>query len=80
MLLPELNKEILKRLYHQEQQAIRKIAEIYGCSPKLVRYRCIKYGITLRPKNQKRIKAKKEELQKLYHNEGKAFTEIAQIF
>ena len=73
-----LNKRTLKRLYIKEGKSIHKIAKMYGCSITLVRYRCIKYGIKLRPR-WKSIKIKKSVLQKLYVKEGKSLEKIADM-
>jgi transposase-like protein len=73
-----LNKETLTRLYIKEQKATREIAKMYGCSSTLVRYRCIKYGIKLRPRRES-IKIKKSVLQKLYVKEGKSLNKVAEL-
>jgi transposase len=79
-MLKRLGRETLKRLYITERKPLRDIAKMYGCSPTLVRYRCIKYGIKLRPKNQKRTKISAPVLQKLYVEQSKSVKEIAALF
>ena len=73
-----LNKETLEGLYVKEGKSTYEIAKMYGCSITLVRYRCIKYGIKLRPR-WKSIKIKKSVLQKLYVKEGKSLEKIADM-
>ncbi len=73
-----LNKETLERLYIKQGKSTYKIAKMYGCSITLVRYRCIKYGIKLRPRRE-RVKIKKSVLQKLYVKEGKSLEKIADM-
>jgi DNA-binding CsgD family transcriptional regulator len=73
-----LDKRTLYRLYIKEKKATREIAKMYGCSSTLVRYRCIKYEITLRPRRES-IKIKKSVLQKLYVKEGKSLEKIADM-
>lgn len=76
----ELNKDTLSRLYLREKRATRDIAEKTGWSPSAVRYRCIKYGIQLRPNTwNKIIKIKKSLLEKLYVKEKRSSAEIAEI-
>ena len=72
-----LNKETLEGLYVKEGKSTYEIAKMYGCSITLVRYRCIKYGIKLRPRWKSGIKIKKSVLQKLYVKEGKSPEKIA---
>jgi DNA-binding MarR family transcriptional regulator/transposase-like protein len=78
-MFEELNKETLIRLYIKEHKTTREIAKIYGCSAVLVRYRCIKYGIKLRPRSKKSIKLKKSVLYRLRVKERKPLREIAEI-
>lgn len=78
-MLEELNKEMLKRLYIKEQRALRDIAQMYGCSSTLVRYRCVKYKIKLRPKAKRSIKLKRSVLQRLCVKEGKSSKKIAEM-
>ena len=73
-----LDKDTLYKLYIKQGKSIHKIAKLFGCSITLVRYRCIKYGIKLRPR-WKSIKIKKSVLQKLYVNEGKSLEKIADM-
>jgi len=78
-MFEELNKETLIRLYIKEHKTTREIAKIYGCSAILVRYRCIKYGIKLRPRAKKSIKLKKSVLYRLRAKERKPLRKIAEI-
>jgi len=73
-----LDKDTLHKLYIKQGKSIHKIAKMYGCSGTLVHYRCIKYGIQLRPR-WKSIKIKKSVLQKLYVKEGKSLEKIADM-
>ena len=74
-----LNKERLEKLYIKQGKSTYKIAKMYGCSITLVRYRCIKYGIKLRPRRES-IKIKESVFHKLYVKEGKSLDEIAERF
>jgi len=73
-----LDKDTLYKLYIKQGKSTYGIAKMYGCSIALVRYRCIKYGIKLRPR-WKSIKIKKSVLQKLYVKEGKSLEKIADM-
>ena len=75
-----LNKETLRRLYIKEKRPLRDIAEMLGCSYTIVRHRCIKYRIRLRPKNRKRINLKKSVLMRLYVKEKKTAKKVAEMF
>ena len=72
----ELNKETLKRLYTKEGKSLVAIAKMFGTTITKVHYRCVKYGIKLRPSSVKKIIIKKSVLQKLYVEEGKPLKEI----
>jgi len=76
----ELDKETLKRLYTKEGKSLVAIAKMFGCSPFKVRYRCVKYGIKLRPSPANKIIIKKSVLQKLYVKERKPLNELEEIF
>jgi DNA-binding CsgD family transcriptional regulator len=77
-MIEGLNKKTLERLYIKQGKSTYKIAKMYGCSIALVRYRCIKYGIKLRPRRES-IKIKKSVLQKLYVKEGNSLEKIADM-
>ena len=79
-MVKELDKETLERLYLKEKRSTHDIAQMSGCSCTKVRYRCIKYGITLRPNTwNRKINIEKSVLMKLYVKENKSITEIAKI-
>jgi len=78
-MIEELNKETLKRLYLKEGKSLLTIAKMFGCSFFKVRYRCVKYGIKLRPRSGRKIIIKKSVLQKLYVKEGKPSNELEEI-
>ena len=79
-MIKDLDKETLKRLYLKEKKAIREIARISRCSPTRVRYRCIKYGIELRPNIwHKKNNLKKSVFMRLYVKEKKSTKEVAGI-
>jgi DNA-binding CsgD family transcriptional regulator len=79
-MVKELDKETLERLYLKEKRSTHDIAQMSGCSATKVRYRCIKYGITLRPNTwNRKINIEKSVLMKLYVKENKSITEIAKI-
>jgi DNA-binding CsgD family transcriptional regulator len=75
----ELDKKTLRRLYITEKRSIRDIAKMYGCSYFAIRYRCIKYGIKLRPVSSWRIRIDKSVLKRLYAKDNKSSKEIADI-
>ena len=76
----ELDKETLKRLYLKEKRSTREIAQMSGCSPTKVRYRCIKYGIKLRANTwNRKINLKKSLLMRLYVHENKSLKKVAEI-
>lgn len=80
-MIKDLDTETLKRLYLKEKRSTRDIAQILGWSPTKVRYRCIKYGIKLRPNTwNSKINLKKSVLMNLYVKENKSSKEIAEIF
>ena len=80
-MINELDKQTLTRLYVKEKLSLRAIAKMYGRSYFYVRYRCINTGIKLRPKtwNRRKIHIDEAVLKKLYIEEGKSITEIAEI-
>lgn len=76
----DLDKGTLKRLYLKEKRSTYDIARMAGCSATKVRYRCIKYGIALRPNTwSRKKKLKKSALVRLHVKENKSITEIARI-
>jgi len=76
----DLDKETLERLYLEEKRSTYDIAQMSGCSPAKVRYRCIQYGIKLRPKTgHRKINIKKSVLKSLYVKENKSIKEVAEI-
>jgi DNA-binding CsgD family transcriptional regulator len=78
-MVKELDKETLKRLYLKEKRSTYDIAQMSGCSSTKVRYRCIKYGIKLRPKTRRRtLHLDKSILKRLYVEEGKSLKEVAE--
>jgi len=79
-MIKDLDKAMLKRLYLKEKRSTREIAQMSGCSPTKVRYRCIKYGIELRPNTwHRKINIKKSVLMGLYVKENKSLKEVAEI-
>ena len=79
-MIKDLDKKTLKRLYLKEKRSIREIAQMSRCSPTQVRYRCIKYGIKLRPNTwNRKINIKKSVLMRLYVKENKSIAEVAEI-
>jgi DNA-binding CsgD family transcriptional regulator len=79
-MIKDLDKETLKRLYLKEKRSTRDIAQMSGCSPTKVRYRCIKYGIKLRPNTwNRKINLKKSVLMRLYVKENKSLRKVAEI-
>ena len=75
-----VDKETLTRLYLKEKRSTRDIAQMAGCSPTKVRYRCIKYGIKLRVNTwNRKINIKKSVLMKLYVKENKSLRKVAAI-
>jgi DNA-binding CsgD family transcriptional regulator len=79
-MVKELDKETLKRLYLKEKRSTYDIAQMSGCSSTKVRYRCIKYGIQLRPNTwNRKINLKKSVLMRLYVKENKSLKEVAEI-
>jgi len=69
-MIERLDKDILYSLYIKQGKSICEIAKMYGCSSTLVRYRCMKYGIPLRPTGAKRVDIDKSMLRRLYIQEG----------
>ena len=78
-MLQELTKEVLTRLYLNENKSCRAIAKITGCSYSSVVRRCRKYGIILRTSRHEKIKIDRAVLRKLYVKERKTVDEIAAI-
>jgi transposase len=79
-MVKDLEKATLKRLYLKEKRSIREIAQMSGWSAAGVRYRCIKYGIQLRPNTwNRKINIKKSVLMRLYVKENKSVKEVAEI-
>ena len=48
VMLEELNKDTLERLYIKEKKSLHDIARMFGCSTESIRNRCRKYDIKLR--------------------------------
>jgi len=79
-MVKELDKETLKRLYLKEKRSTADIAQMLGCSSTKVRYRCIKYGIKLRPKTcNRKINIEKSVLMRLCVKENISIKEVAEI-
>lgn len=79
-MVKSLDKEMLTRLYLKEKRSTRDIAQMAGCSPTKVRYRCIKYGIALRANTwNRKINIKKSVLIQLYQKENKSLRKVAEI-
>ena len=79
-MIKDLDEDTLKRLYLKEKMSIREIAQMLGWSPSTVRYRCIKYGIKLRPSTwNRKVNIKKSVLMRLYVKENKSIREVAEI-
>jgi len=78
-MMQELTKEVLTRLYLNENKSCRAIAKITGCSYSSVVRRCRKYGIILRTSRHEKIKIDRAVLRKLYVEERKTVDELAAI-
>jgi len=79
-MIQDLDKATLTRLYLKEKRSTRAIAQMAGCSPTKVRYRCIKYGIKLRANTwNRKIHLKKSVLMRLYVKENKSLRKVAEI-
>jgi len=76
----DLDKATLVRLYLKEKRSTHDIAQMSGCSQTKVRYRCIKYGIKLRPNTwHRKTNIEKSVLKRLYVKENKSLKEVAEI-
>jgi transposase len=80
MILENLNKKTLKRLYITEKNTLDEISKMFDCSRNTIRNRCREYGIKLRPRGKEIVKLKKSVLLRLYVREGKSMNEIAAMF
>lgn len=81
------NKEELNRLYWEKRLSLSHIAKQLSCSPATILERMKEFGIPRRTLSQSRLQViknhnsqyDKEQLRKLYWDEGKTFQEIASM-
>ncbi|PFV89682.1 hypothetical protein COL08_27870 [Priestia megaterium] len=75
-----LSKEELYRLYYQETKTVNEIGEMYKFVPSTVLNLMDKYKMPRRKKQTLRDLLSKNELQRLYHDEGKTLGEIGNMY
>lgn len=76
----EIPKILLEKLYIEEGKSIREVAEELRCSYETIRKKFKHYGIPKRNAGTKKIEIDETTLWKLYVQEGKSVSEIANVF
>lgn len=74
-----ISKEVLQRMYVDEQKSASMIAREMGCSGGTVLNRLKEYGFEIRWQNLRNVVVK-EDLQRLYIDERRPLTEIAKMY
>lgn len=75
-----LDEEKIQKFYVNEGKSLKEVANIIGCSHETVRKRCKQYGVKLRPIGSKIKGINKSLLDKLFVQEGKSLSTIAEMF
>lgn len=75
----KISDEEMKRLYEEELLSIMKIGEIAGCSKSTVSRRLSDQGVDVNFRALYTLNITKEEMKRLYVEEGKSVYEIAEI-
>lgn len=78
--LAGISKAELQKLYIAEGKSTREIAKELGCSYETVRSRCKQFGISVRSSRRSKTEIPKSSLQRLYLEEGKTLSYIANKF
>jgi len=77
-----MSKEIIDELYNWRGMTMEEIGEIFGVTNTAIYRRMVRYGIERRNNSeaQKPKKVLREELERLYHDEGMTLMQIGEIF
>jgi DNA-binding CsgD family transcriptional regulator len=76
----ELSRELLERLYSIERLTTEEIAENLGCGASTILRALHDYGIPIRTKSDYRMEFSRDELERLYLEEGYSEDEIGRMF
>lgn len=74
----DIPRRLLERLYYDEGLSQCQIAERLGCSDGTISHRMCEYGLKVLLRRSKRVAVSREDLERLYYEEGLAVVQVAQ--